>query len=255
MEFDFVEIFILSAIQGISEFLPISSSAHLFLISEIKSFGSQSIFIDIGLHLGSLLSIIIYFRKELVNILQDKSLLFLLVAGSIPLIIVGAITYYSGLIYYFRNIETVAYVTLIFAFFLYLADKFEVKKKISKDLTIKSICIIGIFQALAVIPGVSRSGIVITASRFLNFSRYDSTKISFFLSIPAIIGASILIAKDLFKEDIKFNLALILSIILSFLFSYISIKYFLIFVQKFSLNIFVIYRIILSIILFIIIYN
>ncbi len=255
MELDFVEIFILSAIQGISEFLPISSSAHIFLISEIKNFSSQSLFVDIGLHLGSLLAIIIYFRKDLLSISKDKSLLILLVAGSIPLVVIGAITYYSGLIYYLRNIETVAYATLIFAFFLYFADKFEVKKKISNNLSLKSICIIGILQALAVIPGVSRSGIVITAGRFLNFSRYDSTKISLFLSIPAIMGASFLMAKDLFEEGIEFGLVVVFSIILSFIFSYMSIKYFLIFVKKFSLNLFVVYRIVLSLILFVIIYN
>ena len=255
MELDFVEIFILSVIQGISEFLPISSSAHIFLISEIKNFSSQSLFVDIGLHLGSLLAIIIYFRKDLLSISKDKSLLILLVAGSIPLVVIGAITYYSGLIYYLRNIETVAYATLIFAFFLYFADKFEVKKKISNNLSLKSICIIGILQALAVIPGVSRSGIVITAGRFLNFDRYDATKMSLYLSVPAIAGASFLSLKDVFTKDATFNSLIILSVFLSFIFSYITIKYFLIFIKKFNFNLFIIYRIILSLFIFYIIYS
>ena len=252
---NFLEILILSIVQGISEFLPVSSSAHLFLVSEIYKFKSQSILVDIALHLGSLLAIIFYFRNELKEIINNKNLLFLMVLGSLPLIILGAIIYKTGLINYFRNIEVIAWTTLIFALLLYIADKFENNKKIETDLQLKSILIIGLFQILALIPGVSRSGIVITAGRFLNFSRYDSTKISFYLSIPAITGASILSLKSLVDENIDLNLIVLVSILFSFIFSYLTIKYFLIFVKKFTLNTFVIYRIILSAILFLIIYT
>ena len=123
-----------------------------------------------------------------------------------------------------------------------------------KKSEIKSILIIGILQVLAIIPGVSRAGVTITAGRFLNFDRYDSTKISFYLSIPALMGASVLSLKDAVNENLEFNLFLIFSIILSFIFSYLTIKYFLIYTKKFSLKFFVIYRIILSIIIFSIIY-
>ncbi len=252
---NFLEILILSIVQGISEFLPVSSSAHLFLVSEIYKFESQSLLVDVGLHLGSLLAIIFYFRNELKDIVNNKNLLFLMVLGSLPLIILGAIIYKTGLINYFRNIEVIAWTTLIFALLLYIADKFENKKKIEKYLQLKSILIIGLFQILALIPGVSRSGIVITAGRFLNFSRYDSTKISFYLSIPAIAGASFLSLKSLVNENIDLNLIVLVSILFSFIFSYLTIKYFLIFVKKFTLNTFVIYRIILSAILFLIIYT
>ena len=252
---NFLEILILSIVQGISEFLPISSSAHLFLVSEIYKFKSQSLLVDVGLHLGSLLAIIFYFRNELKEIVNNKNLLFLIVFGSLPLIILGAIIYKTGLINYFRNIEVIAWTTLIFALLLYIADKFENKKKIETDLELKSILIIGVFQILALIPGVSRSGIVITAGRFLNFSRYDSTKISFYLSIPAIAGASFLSLKSLVDKNIDLNLIVLVSILLSFIFSYLTIKYFLIFVKKFTLSTFVIYRIILSAILFFTIYT
>ena len=252
---NFLEILILSIVQGISEFLPVSSSAHLFLVSEIYKFESQSLLVDVGLHLGSLLAIIFHFRNELKDIVNNKNLLFLMVLGSLPLIILGAIIYKTGLINYFRNIEVIAWTTLIFALLLYIADKFENKKKIETDLQLKSILIIGLFQILALIPGVSRSGIVITAGRFLNFSRYDSTKISFYLSIPAIAGASFLSLKSLVNENINLNLIVLVSILFSFIFSYLTIKYFLIFVKKFTLNTFVIYRIILSAILFLIIYT
>ena len=251
---NFLEILILSIVQGISEFLPISSSAHLFLVSEIYKFKSQSLLVDVGLHLGSLLAIIFYFRNELKEIVNNKNLFFLMVLGSLPLIILGAIIYKTGLINYFRNIEVIAWTTLIFALLLYIADKFENKKKIESDLQLKPILIIGLFQILALIPGVSRSGIVITAGRFLNFSRYDSTKISFYLSIPAISGASFLSLRSLVDKNIDLNLIVLVSILLSFIFSYLTIKYFLLFVKKFTLNTFVIYRIILSAILFLIIY-
>ena len=252
---NFLEILILSIVQGISEFLPVSSSAHLFLVSEIYKFKSQSLLIDVGLHLGSLLAIIFYFRNELKEIVNNRNLFFLMIFGSLPLIILGAIIYKTGLINYFRNIEVIAWTTLIFALLLYIADKFENNKKIETDLKLKSILIIGLFQILALIPGVSRSGIVITAGRFLNFSRYDSTKISFYLSIPAIAGASFLSLKSLVDKNIDLNLIVLVSILLSFIFSYLTIKYFLLFVKKFTLNTFVIYRIILSSILFLIIYT
>lgn len=248
------EIIILSLIQGISEFLPISSSAHLFLVSEIYEFKSQSLLIDIGLHLGSLLAIIFYFRNDLLDILNNKSLFFLIFLGSIPLIIFGFIIYKTGFINYLRNIEIISWTTLVFAIVLYFADKFKVKKKIKTDLSIKSIIIIGIFQMLAVIPGVSRSGIVITAGRFLNFNRYDSSKISFYLSIPAIAGASFLGFKDVINENLDFNIIILFALVFSFIISLFTIKFFLIFVKKFTLNFFVIYRIILSIFLFYLIY-
>ena len=251
---NFLEILILSIIQGVSEFLPVSSSAHLIIFSNIIDFSNQSIIFDIGLHFGSLLAIIFYFKKELLNISNDKKLLNLLLIGSIPLILVGYIFYSTGIIDTFRNLKVIAWTTLIFGIILYIADNFEIKKNIEKDLTIKNILIIGILQILAIIPGVSRAGITITAGRFLNFDRHDSTKISFYLSIPALMGASALSLKDAVNKNLEFNLFLVLSIILSFIFSYLTIKYFLIYTKKFSLKFFVIYRIILSIIIFTIIY-
>ena len=254
MIYNFLEITLLSIIQGISEFLPVSSSAHLYLVSEIYQFRSQSLMTDVALHLGSLIAIIFFFRNELINIFENKNLLYLLVLGSVPLIIVGLLIFSTGLINNLRNLEVVAWTNLIFAIILFIADKFRVRKKLNTNLNIKSILFIGLFQILSIIPGVSRSGIVITAGRFLNFDRFDSTKISFYLSIPAIAGASILTLKDLTYETINFNIVILFAIIFAFIVSYLAIKYFLIFTKKFSMTIFVIYRIILSLILFYIIY-
>ena len=118
-----IEIFILSAIQGISEFLPISSSAHLIIISTLYEFYSSSLLIDISLHLGSLFAIVFYFKNELFDLKNNHQLLLLMTLGSLPLIIFGYILYTTGLIHLIRNIEIIAWMTFIFAFVLYFADK------------------------------------------------------------------------------------------------------------------------------------
>ena len=250
----YVETLILSIIQGISEFIPVSSSAHLLIISRLSDFNVSNLQLDISLHLGSLLAIILFFRKELINIINNKNIFLLIILGSLPLVIIGYIFYSTNLIDQFRNLKVVAWTTLIFGVLLYFSDKFELKNKISSELNIKSIIIIGLFQILAIIPGVSRSGIVITASRFLKFDRVESSKIAFYLSIPALVGASVLGFKDVIDDQINFDAIFIFSTSASFLFSYFTIKYFLIYVKMFSLSFFVIYRIVLSIILFSIIY-
>ena len=251
-----IEIIILSIVQGVSEFLPISSSAHLNIIEIIFEFNSNSLMIDVSLHLGSLLAIIFYFKKELLDLKNNQKLLSLIIAGSIPIVIAGYIISTTGLINLLENnLKIIAWTTLIFGIILYLADKSKFDKKISSNLNFKTILYIGLFQILALIPGVSRAGITITAARFFKFNRFDSSKISFLLAIPAIAGASVLQLKTAIEQNLELNYLIILSITLSFLFSYFTVKYFLEYINKFSLNIFVIYRIIISIILFIIIYS
>ena len=251
---DFIEILILSAVQGISEFLPISSSAHLILVSNLYDLKSSSLLIDISLHLGSLLAIIFFFRKDLFDLRNNKKILSLIIVGSIPLIIFGYILHSTELIHLLRNIKVIAWTTLIFGIILFFADQRKINQNIHTNLNIKSIIFIGIFQILALVPGVSRAGITMTAARFLKFNRVDSSKISFLLSIPALAGASFLGLKDAFNQSIEINYLIIVAVILSFLFSYITVKFFLNYINKFSLNIFIIYRIIISFVLFYIIY-
>ena len=251
-----IEIIILSIVQGISEFLPISSSAHLNIVEIIFEFNSNSLMIDVSLHLGSLLAIIFYFRRELLDLRNNQKLLSLLIIGSIPIVIAGYIISSTGLVSILENnLKIIAWTTLIFGIILYLADKSQFDKKISSNLNFKTILYIGLFQILALIPGVSRAGITITAARFFRFNRFDSSKISFLLAIPAIGGASVLQLKNAIGQSFEFNYLILISITLSFLFSYFTVKFFLDYINKFSLNVFVIYRIIISIILFIIIYN
>ena len=251
---EIIEILILSIVQGVSEFLPISSSAHLILVSNLYNLKNSSLLIDISLHLGSLLAIVFYFRKDLFNLKENKKLLQLILIGSIPLIIFGYLLHTTEVIDLLRNIKVIAWTTLFFGIILFFSDQRKVNKNISNDLNFKDIIFIGTFQMLALIPGVSRAGITITAARFLKFNRFDSGKISFLLSIPALAGASFLGLKDAFSQSIQFNYLIIAATGLSFIFSYLTVKFFLIYINKFSLNVFVIYRILIASILFIIIY-
>ena len=250
-----VEILILATIQGISEFLPVSSTAHLVLFSQYYEFSNQNLLIDISLHLGSLIAIIFYFRKDLFNFVQNKSFLIKILLGTIPIIPVGYILYQTGLINHLRSLEVIGWMSLIFAILLYISDKFKITKKIDIEFTNRSAIIIGLFQILALIPGVSRSGITITSGRLLGFSRFDSAKISFFLSIPTLGAASLLGIYSIYKEgSTELNFLAIIAVIFSFIFSYFTIALFLNFIKKFSLNIFIIYRIILSLFLLAVVY-
>ncbi len=249
-----IEIIILSAIQGISEFLPISSSAHLILVSSLYEFKSNSLLIDISLHLGSLLAIIYFFRNELLDTKNNKRLLGLIILGSIPLIIVGYILYSTNFIYALRDVKIIAWTTLIFGIVLYIADKNRFDKKISTNLNFQSILFIGLFQILSLVPGVSRAGITITAARILKFNRLDSSKISFLLSIPALSGASFLGLKDVLNQPLDLNYLVLIAIISSFIFSFLTVKFFLTYINKFSMNAFVIYRVVIALILFNLIY-
>ena len=249
-----IEITILSLIQGISEFLPISSSAHLILISSLYDLKASSLLIDISLHLGSLLAIIFFFRKDLFDLKYNQKLIKLIIIGSIPIIIFGYVLYSTETIHLLRDIKIIAWTTLFFGIILYFADQQMTNQNISTNLNIRSIIFIGLFQILALIPGVSRAGITITAARFLKFNRVDSGKISFLLSIPALAGASFLGLIDISNEPVEINLLIVIAIVFSFLFSYLTVKFFLTYVNKFSLNIFILYRIIIGIILLSILY-
>ena len=245
-----IEILLLSLIQGITEFLPISSSSHLILVSEYLNFKEQGLSVDVSLHIGSFIAVLTYFHKEILEFIKNKKLFFKILISSIPVMLVGFILVETNLINKIRNLQVISWTTIIFGVLLYISDKCSLEKKIDKSFTYKSALFIGLFQVLSLIPGVSRSGIAITAARFLKFKRYDAAKVSFLLSIPILGAVSLFGLKNLFtEENLNFTHFNLISTFLSFVFSYITIKYFLIFIKKFSLNIFIIYRILLGIFL------
>ncbi len=250
-----IEILILSLVQGITEFLPISSSSHLILISDFLDFKNQNLSIDVSLHIGSFIAVLSYFYKDILNFFDNKILFFKIFISSIPLMIIGFFLVETGFVEKIRNLKVIAWTTVIFGFLLFLSDKFKLEKNIEKNFTMKSAIFIGLFQVLSLIPGVSRSGIAITASRLLNFKRVDAAKISFLLSIPILGAVSLFGLKNLiFSENSYFTVSNLIAIFFSFLTSLITIKYFLIYIKKFNLNIFVYYRILLGLILLAIAY-
>ena len=250
-----IEVLILSLVQGITEFLPISSSSHLIVMSKYLNFDNQSLMIDVSLHIGSFIAVIIYFVKDIINFVKNKKLFFRIIIASIPTMIIGYILIKYGLIEYLRNIKVIGLTTIVFGILLYLSDRLPDDRSLSNNFTLCSALYIGIFQILSLIPGVSRSGITITAARILKFNRVDAAKISFLLSIPTL-GAVTLFGMNnvLSLEDSFFSSLNFLAIFCSFLISYLTIKLFLKYVEKFSLNLFVIYRIILGIVLLIFAY-
>ena len=250
-----LEILILSAIQGISEFLPVSSVAHLVLISKYYVFTNQNLLIDICLHLGSLLAIVLYFRNDLFHFIKNKNFLIKILIATIPIVPVGYILYQTGIINQLRSLETIGWMSLIFGIFLYIADKKKTTKNINENFSTTSAVFIGLFQVLALVPGVSRAGITITSGRLLGFNRFDSAKISFFLSIPALLAASVLGIYNIYKVGSpELNFLAIIAVIFSFIFSYLTIAIFLNFIKKFTLTVFVVYRIILSLLILSIVY-
>jgi len=250
-----IEIIILSLIQGITEFLPISSSSHLIILSEYLEFNNKNLEIDVSLHIGSFLAVIVFFRKDIFNFVQNKDLFLKILIGSLPVMIAGYLLVKFNFIDQIRNIKVIGWTTLIFGVLLYLSDRSGIKKTINSNFTLTSAILIGFLQILSLVPGVSRSGIAITGARILKFNRYDSAKISFLLSIPTLAAVSIFGLNNLVKsESFNFSFLIMISIIFSFLFSFITIKYFLRYIKKSSLNIFVIYRIVLGLILLILAY-
>lgn len=242
-----IEILILSLVQGITEFLPVSSSSHLILISEFLDFRNQNLSIDISLHIGSFIAVITYFYKDIINFFYNKILFFKILISSVPLMIIGFFLVETGSIEKIRSLKVIAWTTIVFGILLFISDKFNLEKSIEKNFTMKSAMFIGLFQILSLIPGVSRSGIAITAARLLSFKRVDAAKISFLISIPILGAVSLFGLKNLiFSEGFDFAISNIFAILFSFFTSLITIKYFLIYIQKFNLNIFIYYRILLG---------
>ena len=179
-----IEIFLLSLIQGITEFIPVSSSSHLILFSNYTNFKEQSLLVDVSLHIGSFLAVLCYFYKDILDFVKNKILFLKILISSIPVMLIGFLLVETNLIENLRNIKVIAWTTLIFGIILYFSDKCDLSKNIESNFSFKSAIFIGTFQILSLIPGVSRSGITLTAARILNFNRFDSAKISFLLSLP-----------------------------------------------------------------------
>lgn len=220
-------------------------------MSEYLEFKDQSLSIDVSLHIGSFIAAVVYFHRDIKEFFNDRIIFYKIIISSLPVMFVGFFLVESDLIDKIRNIEIIAWTTIIFGILLYVSDKFKTKNNIKNNFDYKAVLFIGLLQILSLVPGVSRSGIAITAARFLNFKRTDSAKISFLISVPILGAVTIFGCKNLiFSESVEFTKLNLVSVIISFIFSYLTIKYFLKYIEKFNLNIFVYYRIFLGLLLF-----
>lgn len=253
---DWFQVIFLSILQGITEFLPISSSAHLILPSLLLGWEDQGLVFDVAVHFGTLLAVVLYFKDKLLSMTQgvllqaagkgvneDATLAWQIVLATIPAVIAGFIVnlYFEESL---RQLWIVATTTLVFGMVLWMADR---RCPSSKALTYKLALIIGLSQCLALIPGVSRSGITMTAALFLGLSREGSAEFSFLLSIPLIIAATVLKSVDLIALPGSIDWPVLLTAVaISGVSAYLCIRYFLAFIQKIGFAPFVLYRLVLG---------
>ena len=251
---EILQIVLLAIVQGITEFLPISSQSHLILMSKFFGMRDQGLGFDIALHSGSLLAILIYYRREIGQVIyfsnEGKNYIKLIIIGSIPLPIV-ALLFMDFVSINLRSINSIAFMTIIFAAILYAADmRKRAEYNNLESISVYIVVFIGLMQSLAIVPGVSRSGIVITAALFANFSRENSVKIAFLLSIPAIFMATVYQSAQLYSiGDYNIFTEHLLGATLSFIASYLTIHFFIKTINKISFTPYVIYRLLLGVVL------
>ena len=262
-----IGVILLSIIQGISEFLPISSSAHLIISREIFKIGpsitgEMALSFDLAVHLGTLIAIVVYFFKDFLQIvlkgitkgINDKvgKVFLFIVIATIPAALIGVL--FEDVIENIirDNLYVIATALAVMGIIIYLVDKKFSNEKEIENLTFKGALVIGIFQAFALIPGFSRSGTTITAGRFLKLNRESSAKFSFYLSAPITLGA--ILYKSLNKESIEIvsnNMSIFLvGIFVSFLTGIIVIEFLLKYLRKHDFKIFMWYRLLISAIVF-----
>lgn len=250
---------IFGIIQGAGEFLPISSTAHLILVPYFTGWKDPGLSFDIALHLGTLIALVLFFWRDWIEIFSQfithaskpkekykGNLFWLIVIATVPGVLAGYFLEAKAETV-FRNPLIVAFALSFVGLILFLTDKYLKHKKNIGELNWKDSLIVGISQAIAIIPGVSRSGATITAGIFRGLNRTDAARFSFLLSTPIILGAFIFKSPELFSEGI--NLNIIIGIIFSALSGYLAIKYLLKFVEKYSYGVFFWYRLGLAILI------
>ena len=253
-----IQYFIIGVIQGITEFLPISSSGHLVIISKITNWEDQGLITDVAVHVGTLFAVFIYLRKEIFFLLKkliqfnliESNIILKIVLATIPAILVGYFIY-DIVSNYFRNLKLVAISSIVFAIILYFSDRNTHHHKEWRDISYKEAFIIGLFQILAFIPGASRAGVTITGARFLGYNRINAAIFSMLLSIPVILASLTLSSFELVQfgyNDINL-LQPLFAAFTACLTAILSINFMMKLIKNTNFNIFIIYRILLGILL------
>lgn len=273
---DWIQVVVLSLIQGLTEFLPISSSAHLVLPAQLSSWPDQGLAFDVAVHFGTLLAVLVYFRRDLQLMLtalthapglissvgmlplmqrtadydEHLDLLLKLAVATLPVIVVG-FTAKDFVEAQLRTLPVIATTTMLFAAALWIADR----QRGSRSTVLWADAMwIGLAQTIALIPGTSRSGITITVALVIGLSRVSAARFSFLLSIPAIAGAQLLLTMDLLQDNSTVAIAPIcIGALLAFISAYVSIHFFIRLLDRFGMTPYVIYRLLLGAWLFLLI--
>ncbi len=266
-----LQIIVLAIVQGITEFLPISSSGHLILVPALSDWPDQGIMMDVGVHVGTLAAVTLYFRADIGRLLmalwhmitfqkntdqQDRRLLIALILATVPVVVIGGLVSKMGWNDAWRTIEIIGWTSIIFGILLYVLDiRCGVTKKIA-ELRYGEALIIGFAQVLALIPGTSRSGITMTAARGLGFSRREAARFSMLMSIPTILAAGAIEGIKLAKSgDAALEAEIFLGAGLAFLTALLAIAGLMKWLEKSTLTPFVLYRVILGIGLLSLVYS
>ena len=265
-----LQLFILALVQGITEFLPISSSGHLILIPALTGWADQGAMMDVAVHVGTLTAVLLYFRQDTKGLTLAglgsfgiaparraiegtlyMKLFWGLVIGTIPMVIVGGLMVVTGVNDMLRTAEVIAFTSIFFGILLYIADKKGTTEKTMERMAIKPALMIGIAQVFALIPGTSRAGVTMTMARYLGFTRQEAARFSMLLSIPAIIASGAATALDAFEDTssqqwIDAGIAAGLACLTALAAIHFLMKW----LERANMTIFVVYRVLLGIILF-----
>lgn len=260
---DFLQILALAIVQGLTEFLPISSSGHLILAPHLFGFADQGLSLDVAVHLGSLVAVVAYFRHDIVSILHgwtvsllpngqqssESRLGWAVIVGVIPVVVAGLLLK-SIVENELRSAAVIATTTILFGLLLGWVDRGARRQRETSDIGLRDALLIGLAQVLALVPGTSRSGITITAGLMLGLTREASSRFSFLLAIPTILGSSLLVGMDLLKNEQTADWGgLGLGVLLSAVAAYLCITLFLRFIEKIGMWPFVIYRLLLGLVI------
>lgn len=250
---------LIAIVQGITEFLPISSSGHLILIPYLTDFPDQGPMIDVAVHIGSLLAIVIYFWRDVGGLArggfatvglgddpQQRRLFLFVLAGTVPAVAFGLYLKLGGWLESFRITDLVAVNLIAYGLLLGAADRWGRQEKSYEDLSLRDAVLVGIAQALALIPGTSRSGVTMTAARALGYKRVEAARFSFLLAIPAVAGAGLLAALDLAEASTQMQWDAIVTGFFTFLAAFATMAFLMRFLRNASMLVFVIYRVALG---------
>ncbi|AUG54238.1 undecaprenyl-diphosphate phosphatase [Thalassospira marina] len=252
-------IILLAVVQGITEFLPISSSGHLVLTPAITGTADQGLLLDVSVHVGTLLAVLIYFWRDVLAMIIGFFRLFTgrmtpgarmalhIVVATIPVVAVGFYLKESGIEEQMRSVEIIAWTTLVFGIILWVADRVGMTINRIEHMGWAGSIFIGLAQVIALVPGVSRSGITMTAARLMSYERSDAAQFSMLMSIPVILGAGLLAGLDLHKAgNMELNREVMMAIGFSFITALITIAVLMSWLKRASFTPFAIYRILLG---------